>query len=252
MADRDSVLDGSQIEDGTITENELNTSVGGDGIGGGGGSPLKVTPDITSTTTTEANAVIVASNGVSVKVDDSSLEGSGQGASGAESIRIKALGVDTAELAVDAVTGAKIADDQIDSEHYVDGSIDNQHVADDTLLEVKLDVTNAPTDGFFLTFDNATGGFTWVVSPATGGVQEADLAYDDFSAVTNGVLIDFTLTDIQVIKSLQVYINGQLIREGSGKGFILNPDSGDTKEIQILGDVLATGKKLEAYYVIDN
>ena len=252
MADRDSVLDASQIEDATITENELNTSVAGNGVTGGGGSSLAVDPDITSTTTTEANAVIVGANGVSVKVDDASLEGSGQGGAGAESLRIKALGVDTAELAVDAVTGAKIADDQIDSEHYIDGSIDNQHIADDTILEVKLDVTNAPTDGFFLTFDNASGGFTWVESPAVSGVQEADLQYDDFSAVTNGVLIDFTLTDIPVTKSLQVYINGQLIREGIGKGFILNPDSGDTKEIQILGDVLATGKKLEAYYVIDN
>lgn len=252
MADRDSVLDASQIEDGTITENELNASVGGNGIEGGGGSPLAVTPDITSTTTTEANAVIVGANGVSVKVDDASIEGSGQGGAGAETIRIKDSGVTTAKINADAVDGTKIADDSIDSEHYVDGSIDNQHVADDTLLEVKLDVTNAPTDGFFLTFDNASGGFTWVESPATSGVQEADLQYDDFSTVTNGALIDFTLTDIPVTKSLQVYVNGQLIREGIGKGFILNPDSGDTKEIQILGDVLATGKKLEAYYVIDN
>ena len=222
MADRDSVLDASQIEDATITENELNASVAGNGIEGGGGSALAVTPDITSTTTTEANAVAVGANGVSVKVDDSTLEGSGQGGSGAESLRIK------------------------------DGGVTNAKITDDNILEVKLDVTNAPTDGFFLTFDNASGGFTWVVSPATSGVQEADLQYDDFSATTNGALTDFTLTDIPVTKSLQVYINGQLIREGVSKGYQLNPDSGDTKNIRILGDVLLTGKKLEAYYVINN
>ena len=104
MAKRDALFQTNQIALQAITEAELNTSVGGDGIEGGGGSPLKVTPDITSTTTTEANAVIVGSNGVSVKVDDSTLEGSGQGGAGTESLRIKALGVDTGELAADAVT----------------------------------------------------------------------------------------------------------------------------------------------------
>ena len=250
MAKRDALFQTNQIALQAITEAELNTSVGGNGIEGGGGSPLAVTPDITSTTTTEANAVIVASNGVSVKVDDSTLEGSLQGVAGAETIRVKALGIDTAELAADAVTNAKIADDQIDSEHYVDGSIDNQHIADDTILEVKLDVTNAPTDGFFLTFDNATGGFTWVESPAVSGVQEADLQYDDFTASLNGILTDFTLTDIPVVKSLQVYINSGVQRRTVA--YDLNPGSGQTQTIRINGDVLLSGEKLEAYYVIDN
>lgn len=252
MADRDSVLDASQIEDATITENELNTSVFGNGLSGGGGTPATVIPDITSTTTTEANAIEVGANGVSVKVDDSTLEGSAQGAGSTETLRIKALGVNTAQIALDAIDATLIEDNAVDSEHYVDGSIDNQHVADDTLLEVKLDATNAPTDGYFLTFDNASGGFTWVESPATSGLQEADAEYDDFSATTNGILTDFTLTDVPVTKTLQVYINGQLVREGIGKGYQLNPDSGDTKNIRVLGDVLATGKKLEAYYFIDN
>ena len=109
MADRDSVLDASQIEDATITENELNTSVAGNGVTGGGGSALAVDPDITSTTTTEANAVIVGANGVSVKVDDASLEGSLQGVAGAETLRIKDSGVTTAKINADAVTNAKIA-----------------------------------------------------------------------------------------------------------------------------------------------
>ena len=250
MAKRDALLQTNQIALTAITEAELNTSVGGNGIEGGGGSPLAVTPDITSTTTTEVNAVIVASNGVSVKVDDSTLEGSGQGGAGAESIRVKALGIDTGQIALDAIDGTLIADDSIDSEHYVDGSIDNQHIADDTILEVKLDATNAPTDGFFLTFDNATGGFTWVTSPATGGVQEADLAYDDFTASLNGILTDFTLTDIPVVKSLQVYINSGIQRRTVA--YDLNPDSGQTKTIRINGDVLASTERLEAYYVIDN
>ncbi len=250
MAKRDALLQTNQLALQAVTETELNTSVAGDGINGGGGSALAVLADILSTTTTEANAILVGSNGVSVKVDDSSLEGSAQGAASTETLRVKALGIDTAELAADAVDGTKIADDSIDSEHYVDASIDNQHIADDTILEVKLDITNAPTDGFFLTFDNASGGFTWVESPATSGVQESDLAYDDFTATINGILTDFDLTDIPVVKSLQVFINSGVQRRTVA--YDLNPDSGDTKTIRINGDVLLVGERLEAYYIIDN
>lgn len=59
---------------------------------------VAVAADTTSTTTTEANAVVVGANGVSVKVDDSSIEGSGQGSAGAESLRIKADGITGAML----------------------------------------------------------------------------------------------------------------------------------------------------------
>lgn len=222
MADRHTVIYGNQIKDATITEDELNASVAGNGINGGAGSALSVNPDITSTTTTEANAVVVGANGVSVKVDDATLEGSLQGGAGAETLRIK------------------------------DGGVGNAKLTDDSILEAKLDVTNAPTDGYFLTFDNASGGFTWVESPATSGVQEADLAKDDFSATTNGALTDFVLTDIPVASSLQVFINGVYAREGVGLDYQLNPDSGDTKNIRINGDVLATGERLVVHYVKDN
>ena len=50
-----------------------------------------------------------------------------------QATEIAANAVDTSELNADAVTGAKIADDAIDSEHYTDGSIDNAHIADDAI-----------------------------------------------------------------------------------------------------------------------
>ena len=62
--------------------------------------------------------------------------------------------IDTAHLSADAVDGTKIADDSINSEHFVDASID----------EVHLNVTNTPVDNYLLSFDNASGGFTWVES----------------------------------------------------------------------------------------
>ena len=286
MADRDSVFYGNQIKDGTITNTELaNITRGSIKVGGvadaptdlvaltdkqiliGDGTDIKsvavtgdITIDNTGVTAIGSGKVTndmldgsiadgkLATDYVQVaEVDEVTLD-----SAGGTLLRIKALGVDTAQLALDAVDGTIIEDDSVDSEHYVDGSIDNQHIADDTILEVKLDATNAPTDGYFLTFDNATGGFTWVESPATSGVQEADLAYDDFSTTVNGALTDFDLTDIPVTASLQVFINGQLVREGSGKGYELNPDSGQTKTIRIAGDVLDTPERLEAYYIKDN
>lgn len=221
MADRYTVLHSDDIADGAITENELNASVAGNGITGGGGSALAVSPDTTSTTTTEANAVIVGANGVSIKVDDTTLEGSLQGGAGAEDLRIK------------------------------DGGVSNAKITDDTILEAKLDVTNAPTDGYLLSYDSGSGGFTWVESPATGGVQEDDLANDDFTGSLNGATTDFDLTDVPVTASLQVFINGKLGIEGSGKDYELNPDSGDTKTIRV-SPALASTERLIAYYVKDN
>lgn len=59
---------------------------------------LEIKVDTTSTTTTEANAAVTGANGLSVKVDDSTLEGSLQGSAGAESLRIKADGITGSHL----------------------------------------------------------------------------------------------------------------------------------------------------------
>ena len=84
------------------------------------------------------------------------------------------------------------------------------------------------------------------------GVQEADIATDDFTAEINGATTDFTLTDVPVTASLQVFIDGIYRIEGSGKDYELNPDSGQTKTIRIAGDALVAGQRLVACYVKDN
>jgi hypothetical protein len=71
---------------------------------------LEIKVDITSTTTTEANAAITGANGLSIKVDDSSIEGSTQGGGGAESLRVKAGGITGAMLdpAINILTSGNI------------------------------------------------------------------------------------------------------------------------------------------------
>lgn len=78
------------------TGNTLSVNAG-DGIAINSDN-VEVDPDTASTTTTEANAVAVAANGVSIKVDDSTIEGSGQGAAGAESLRVKDGGITAAKI----------------------------------------------------------------------------------------------------------------------------------------------------------
>jgi hypothetical protein len=59
---------------------------------------VSIKVDTTSTTTTEANAAVTGTNGLSVKVDNDTIEGSLQGSAGAESLRVKAGGIDGTHL----------------------------------------------------------------------------------------------------------------------------------------------------------
>ena len=67
----------------------------------------------------------------------------------------------------------------IDSSEITDSTIANVDIADDTLTEIKLNVTNGPTNGYILAYDSASGGFTWV--PNDGG-SGASLWTDGASA----------------------------------------------------------------------
>ena len=66
----------------------------------------------------------------------------------------------------------------VDSDQYVDGSIDQAHLANEVVNEAKLQISNAPQNGYMLTAQSGnTGGLTWASAPTA-----------DFSSVGEHVL----------------------------------------------------------------
>lgn len=87
-----------------------------------------------------------------------------------------------------------IGNDKIDSQHYAAGSIDEEH----------LNATNSPTDNYVLSYDQTSGGFTWVESSGGGSTT---LVVDTFNG--DGSTVAFTLSNtIANENNLQVFIDG--------------------------------------------
>ena len=66
------------------------------------------------------------------------------------------LSIDKGNLAADVIDETKLEDDSLDSEHYNDASIDEPH----------LNVSNAGTDNYLLSYNLAGTNFTWVAAGA--------------------------------------------------------------------------------------
>ena len=88
-----------------------------------------------------------------------------------------------AYIANDAINGDKIADDAVDSEHYAAGSIDEEH----------LNATNSPTDNYLLSYDDASGGFTWVA--AGSGGENNEYSFKTISVAGQDDVVADTTTD---------------------------------------------------------
>jgi len=84
--------------------------------------------------------------------------------------------------------------------------VDNDNIKDDVIKESKLNVTNAPTDGYVLTYDSATTGFTWeekfdgdITGIVAGNGLTGDATSGDASlAVGAGTGITVNANDIQI------------------------------------------------------
>ena len=134
---------------------------------------------------------------------------------GSGALTIADNAVTTAKINADAVTNAKLADNSVDSEQYVDGSIDTAHIADanvtqakiagEAINESKLQVSNAPTNGYALTAQSGnTGGLTWAAISGGGGGAMEFIASS--GAISNGTAsVAFTGFDASKYDSYKFY-----------------------------------------------
>lgn len=131
-------------------------------------------------------------------------------------VSISSSGVST--IGADKIDGTNIADDSVDSEHYVAGSIDEEH----------LNSTNAPTDNFILSYDNASNGFTWVAPTEAGGLQwQSSIKTSAFTAESNkGYFVNTTSAQVTVTLPTSPTI-GDLI------GIIDYASTADTNKITV-------------------
>jgi len=77
-------------------------------------------------------------------------------------------------------------------------------------------------------------------------IVEGDIQVEDESANCNGVTVAFTLSSTPIANSLQVFLNGMLQQEGSGKDYTW---SGTTVTFAVAPD---TGDILLIHYIINN
>jgi len=131
---------------------------------------------------------------------------------------VSAIQVDKEMIAGDAIDGTKIADDSINSEHYVDGSIDLAHMSSESVDEDNLKISNAGTNGNFLSKQSGdTGGLTWANPFAVTGtgilvnVEQVVLGSTQSSTSTSYVDVPgLTITkDVTSVTKLLIILSGQ-------------------------------------------
>ena len=186
----------------------------------------------------DANTIIFGSNlasGDSVFIVQSgsavSIPTPGDGTVSAAKIASGA--VTTAKIADDAVTQAKIADDAVGADQLassavvtasiVDDAVTQAKIADEAIDEARLQISNAPVNGYVLTAQSGnTGGMTWQLAAAgaTGGNSNANgVFWENENTVTH----DYTIQNNHNAGSFGPITinNGVTVTVGSGENWTI-------------------------------
>lgn len=169
---------------------------------------------------------------------------------GIDTLQLAASAVETAKILDKNVTLAKVEDMGLEAHILVaNASLRPTSVAVSGDISIIADGTTAigatkVTDAM-INDDVATGlagtGLTAIagvlsVDTITDNLVETDIKVENESANCNGATVLFTLDNIPVVNSVQVFLRGLLQEEGSGKDYVLSgtnitfaiaPSSGD-------------------------
>ncbi|MEP7166771.1 MAG: MerR family DNA-binding transcriptional regulator [Candidatus Woesebacteria bacterium] len=80
--------------------------------------------------------------------------------------------ITTSKLADSAVTTAKLNDGAVTNPKLGDGSVSTGKVADEAITEPKLLSSNDGTNGYVLSYNSSTGGFTWIPGSTDSGFSD--------------------------------------------------------------------------------
>lgn len=139
-------------------------------------------------------------------VDNASIEFAGG------TLNVKALGVTNAMLA-GSIADSKLL--QITTANKVDGSA----LVADTVVEAALDVHNAPTVGYVMSY--TSNGMEWI-SGTADAVNESDFIKSTVNAVgAETVLTSMSGSAAVLANTVQVYLNGLLQEEGAGNDYTI-------------------------------
>jgi hypothetical protein len=171
---------GLKVADQGITETQLHTSVAGNGITGGNGTPLAVVADAIGGANL-ATVVNVSANGVAVKIDDSSI-----GVNGSNQLAVKA----------DGITGAMLAPAVAGNGLVQDGSGNLDVNVDDATIEIDTDVVQVKEDGIDETHLDLGSG-----------VDQIDASTFSIDTNLNGDTTYYGTADADATKSIQTAID---------------------------------------------
>lgn len=146
------------------------------------------------------------------------------------------------------LTSSDIADSIITSAKISDGTVAQADISDQAINEAKMQISNSPTNGYFLSAQSGnTGGLTWAEAGGGGKLLQVASDFDSgqitFNSTTyadTGLSISFTPTasnsSLLIFACLQIYTGGNGSYYGSSNMKVLHDGSTVDEVFQSLSD----------------
>jgi hypothetical protein len=187
------------VKNGGITSTQINSSAVGNGLTGGSGTSISVLAETTVIANT-ARVINVASTGVSVRVDDTTI--GEKVVSGGNQLYVKDGGIANLQIA----NGANIAINKLAS--GTSGQI------------IVCNSSGVPT--YVAMSGDATIDNTGYVTVTGGSVTEDSRVRDLFTGDNSTTDFVLTYTPVANLAWMDVYLDGALLREGDSADYTVN------------------------------